>query len=149
MSTAPHVLPNLGTDQPWVWPREIEATWQEVWIGDLRATSTPMGVVVVLNTAADPSGYWGEVSPGTYAIDIWIADAAQLRKGYGTVMMKDAIDRCFRVHSAHTILVDPLAENDGAISIHQHLGVDVIGKRTFGADECTVLRLCRPDSGCD
>ena len=101
------------------------------------------------DAAADPAGYWGEVSPGTCAIDIWIADVSQLRKGYGTVMMKDAIDRCFRVHSAHTILVDPLAENDGAISIHQHLAVDVIGKRTFGADECTVLRLCRPDSGCD
>ena len=70
MSTAPHVLPNLGTDQPWDWPREVEATWQEVWVSDLRATSTPMGVAVVLDAAADPSGYWGEVSPGTYAIDI-------------------------------------------------------------------------------
>ena len=94
-------------------------------------------------------GYWGEVSPGTCAIDIWIADASQLRKGYGTVMMKHAIDRSFHEHNAHAILVDPLAENGGAISFYQHLGFEVIGPRTFGADECIVLRLCRPDSRCD
>jgi len=57
MSKAPHVLPNLGTDQPWDWPRGVEASWQEVWISDLSATSSPMGVVVVLDAAADPSGY--------------------------------------------------------------------------------------------
>ena len=149
MSNAPHVLPNLGTDQAWDWPREIAASWQEVWITDLNATSTLMGVVVVLEAAAEPAGYWGEVSPGTCAIDIWIADASQLRKGYGTVMMKHAIDRCIHVHNAHTILVDPLAENDGAISFYQHLGFEVIGPRTCGADECIVLRLRRPDSRCD
>ncbi len=70
MSTGPHVLPNLGTDQSWDWAREVEASWQEVWISDLSATSSPMGVVVVLDAAADPAGYWGEVSPGTCAIDI-------------------------------------------------------------------------------
>ena len=149
MSNAPHVFPSLGTDQPWDWPREVEASWQEVWIIDLSATTKPIGVVVVLDAATDPSGYWGEVSPGTCAIDIWISDASQLRKGYGTVMMKHAIDRCFHVHNAHTILIDPLAENDGAISFYQHLGFEVIGPRTFGADECIVLRLRRPDSGCD
>ena len=149
MSNAPHVFPSLGTDQPWDWPREVEASWQEVWIIDLSATSKPIGVVVVLEAAADPSGYWGEVSPGTYAIDIWISDASQLRKGYGTVMMKHAIDRCFHVHNAHTILIDPLAKNEGAIAFYQHLGFEVIGPRTFGADECIVLRLRRPDSGRD
>ena len=116
MSNASHVLPNLETDQSWDWPREVEASWQGVWITDLGTASTPMGVVVVLDAAADPADYRGEVSPGTCAIDIWIADASQLRKGYGTVMMKHAIDRCFHVHNAHTILVDPLAENDEAIS---------------------------------
>ncbi|MGB0675891.1 MAG: GNAT family N-acetyltransferase [Candidatus Nanopelagicales bacterium] len=149
MSNAPHVFPSLGTDQPWDWPREVEASWQEVWIIDLSATTKPIGVVVVLDAAADPSGYWGEVSPGTYAIDIWISDASQLRKGYGTVIMKHAIDRCFHVHNAHTILIDPLAKNEGAIAFYQHLGFEVIGPRTFGADECIVLRLRRPDSGRD
>ena len=149
MSNAPHVFPSLGTDQPWDWPREVEASWQEVWIIDLSATTKPIGVVVVLDAAADPSGYWGEVSPGTSAIDIWISDASQLRKGYGTVMMKHAIDRCFHVHNAHTILIDPLAKNEGAIAFYQHLGFEVIGPRTFGADECIVLRLRRPDSGRD
>ena len=32
------------------------------------------------------------------------------------MMMKHAIDRCFHVHNAHAILVNALAENDGAIS---------------------------------
>jgi len=104
------------------------------------------------------SSYWtrrqtrlaiGRGLPDTCAIDNWIAGAAQLRKGYGTVMMKHAIDRCFHVHNAHTTLVDPLAENDGAISSCQHLGFEVIGPRTCGADLCIVLRLRRPDSRCD
>ena len=43
-----------------------------------------VGVVVVIDAAADPAGYWGEVSAGTCVIDLWIADASQLRKGYGT-----------------------------------------------------------------
>ena len=101
------------------------------------------------DAAADPAGYWGEVSPGTCAIDIWIADVSQLRKGYGTVMMEHAIDRCLRAHNAHTILIDTLAKDEGAVAFYQHLGFEVIGPRTFGAVECTVLRLCRPDSGCD
>ena len=64
-------------------------------------------------------------------------------------MMKHAIDRCFHVHNAHTILVYPLAKDDGAISFYQHLGFEVIGRRTCGADECIVLRLRRPGSRCD
>ena len=108
-----------------------------------------MGVVVVLDAATDPAGYWGEVSPGTCAIDIWFADASQLRRGYGTVMMKHAIDRYFHVHNVRTILIDPLAENDGAISFYRHLGFEIIGPRTFGADERIVLRLRRPHSGFD
>ena len=65
------------------------------------------------------------------------------------MMMEHAIDRFFHVLIAHTILVDPLAENEGAISIYPHLGFDVIGPRTLGADECIVLERRRPDSGCD
>ena len=75
------------------------------------------------------------------AIDFWIADASQLRTGYGTVMMKHSIDRCFHVHNAHTILIDPLAKNRGAISFYQHLRFEVIGPRTFGADQGIVFRL--------
>ena len=67
----------------------------------------------------------------------------------GTVMMEHAIDRCFHVDNAQTILIDPLAENDGAIAFYQHLGFEVIGPRTFGVDECIVLRLRLPDSRCD
>ena len=59
MSNAPHVVPNLGTDRSWDWPREVEASWQEVWITDLNATSTPMGVVVVLDAEAHPGWLLG------------------------------------------------------------------------------------------
>ena len=56
-------------------------------------------------------------------------------------MMKHAIDGCFHVYNAHMTLIDPLAENDGAISFYQHLRFEVIGPRTFGADQGIVFRL--------
>ena len=141
---APHVVAVSGDDEPWEWEREIDVPWQEVWIAEVAGRA--IGVVVVLNAHAEPSHYWGDVSPGTYAIDIWIGEVDALHRGHGTQMMRHAIDRTFGEHGATEILIDPLETNSDAIGFYTHLGFEEVGPRRFGSDDCRVLSM-RPPRG--
>jgi aminoglycoside 6'-N-acetyltransferase len=142
---AEHVRAVSGQNEPWEWEHEINVTWQEVWICEVDAR--PIGVVIVLDAANEPSNYWGESShrpsPGTYAIDIWIGESDALGRGYGTLMMEHAIARAFNAHAAHTIVIDPLATNRRAIAFYRRLGFTDVGPRRFGNDDCLVLELLR------
>ena len=142
--SAPHVVAVSGDDEPWEWEREIDVPWQEVWIAEVGGR--PVGVVVLLDAQAEPSHYWGEVSPGTYAIDIWIGEQDALHQGYGAQMMRHAIDRAFKEHQAREIVIDPLETNTEAIGFYKHMGFGVVGPRRFGTDDCVVLAM-RPPSG--
>ncbi len=142
---AEHVRAVSGDDGPWDWPNEIAVPWQEVWICEVG--TRPIGVVIVLDASAEPSNYWGRESerpcPGTYAIDIWIGEIDALGCGYGTIMMKHAIARAFDAHDAHTLVIDPLADNRRAIDFYRRLGFVEVGPRRFGTDDCLVLELLR------
>lgn len=138
---APHVRAVSGDDGPWDWPSEIDVPWQEVWI--CAVDEHPIGVVILLDAAAEPTHYWTDASSGTFAIDIWIAEPDYLGKGFGTAMMHHAIARAFDVHHAHTIMIDPLITNTRAIAFYRSLGFIEVGPRRFGTDECLVLRLTR------
>ncbi len=140
---ADHVSCVMGTDPGWQWETELAVQWQEVWICEVDGC--PIGVVVVLDAESEPTRYWGEVSPGTFAIDIWIGEPDALRRGYGTAMMTHAIERAFVDHHAHTILIDPLVTNLGAITFHRRLGLTDVGERRLGNDDCLVLRIERHD----
>jgi len=146
---AEHVIAVSGDDEPWDWPREVDVPWQEVWICEVD--ERPIGVVVVLDAAREPSNYWGDgsgpLSPGTFAIDIWIGEPEAIGRGYGTAMMKHAIDRAFYAHDAHTIVIDPLARNTRAIEFYRSVGFTDVGPRRFGPDDCFVLELRRPTVG--
>lgn len=143
---AEHVRAVSGDDEPWDWPHEIDTPWQEVWI--CQVDGRPIGVVILLDAAGEPSNYWadasGPVSPGTFAIDIWIGEPEAIGRGYGTAMMKHAIQRAFDAHLAHTILIDPLETNTRAIGFYRRLGFTEVGPRRFGHDDCLVLELRRP-----
>lgn len=142
---AAHVRAVSGDDGPWDWSSEIDVPWQEVWLCEVG--TRPIGVVIVLDASADPSNYWGHeserVSPGTYAIDIWIGEIDALGRGFGTSMMKHAIARAFDAHGAHTIVIDPLATNTRAIAFYRRFGFVEVGPRRFGTDDCLVLELLR------
>lgn len=140
---APHVVDVSGDDGPWDWAREIDVSWQEVWICEVEGRA--VGVVILLDAYREPSHYWGDVSPGTYAIDIWIGEVDALHRGYGTQMMRHAIDRAFGDNHAREILIDPLETNTEAIGFYKHMGFDVVGPRRFGTDNCVVLAM-RPPS---
>lgn len=147
--TADHVAPVIGTGPGWEWENEVCVDWQEVWIAeallprDASPVGSPIGVVIVLDACADPVHYWGDVSPGTFAIDIWIGTVEMLRRGFGTEMMRFAIARAFDVHHAKTILIDPLESNRDAIAFYRSLGFLEQGVQRFDDDSCQVMALTR------
>jgi ribosomal protein S18 acetylase RimI-like enzyme len=56
------------------------------------------------------------------AIDIWIGEAADLGRGYGTRMMRHALERCFADPAVKAVLIDPLASNTRARRFYERLG---------------------------
>lgn len=128
----------------WDWDEEIERglPWQEHYIAELDGL--PIGFVQIIEASRESSHYWGQIAPGTYAIDIWIGEAVHRNRGYGTAMMQQAIARCWADPEAHTIVIDPLASNTSAIRFYERLGFRPVGPRRFGLDDCLVMALRRP-----
>jgi aminoglycoside 6'-N-acetyltransferase len=103
----------------------------------------PIGFVQIIDPAREESHYWGDCEENLRAIDIWIGEAEDLGRGYGTQMMRLAIDRCFADAKVTAILIDPLASNLRARRFYERLGFVAVGPRRFGMDECVVYRLGR------
>jgi aminoglycoside 6'-N-acetyltransferase len=127
----------------WAWETELgrNPPWREQLIAEVDGR--PVGFVQIIDAAEEETHYWGDVPPGTWAIDIWIGEATDLGKGYGTQMMKLALARCFADPFVMAVLVDPLAENVRAHRFYQRLGFERVERRWFGADDCWVYRLAR------
>ena len=104
----------------------------------------PIGFVQIIDPALEEDHYWGDVPPGLRALDIWIGEAADLGKGYGTEMMREACARCFAEAAVTAILIDPLASNVRAHRFYERLGFRFVERRRFGEDDCCVYRLDRP-----
>ena len=138
----PHVV-EADPNDDWGWEVELARNpdWREQLIAEIDGQS--IGFIQIIDPALEDSHYWGDVEPNLRAIDIWIGAEADLGKGYGTQMMKLAIDRCF-VHPAVTaILIDPLASNTRSHRFYERLGFRFVKPRRFGDDDCFVYRLNR------
>jgi aminoglycoside 6'-N-acetyltransferase len=105
----------------------------------------PIGCLQIIDPAEEESHYWGEVSANLRAIDIWIGEKDDLRKGYGTIMMTLALRHCFKNKAVTAVLTDPLATNKGAILFYESLGFQFVEPRTFGNSECLIYRLNRQE----
>jgi aminoglycoside 6'-N-acetyltransferase len=140
----PHVVASDPTSD-WEWETELAEDWP--WREQLVAEvdGVPIGFLQIIDPAEEVSHYWGDVPANLRAIDIWIGEADYLGRGYGTRMMRLAIDRCFAAPAVETILIDPLARNTRAIRFYQRLGFKPVEERQFGDDLCLVHRLERAD----
>ena len=138
----PHVLASDPNDE-WGWEVELarDPDWREQWIAE--EGGRPIGFLQIIDPAREETRYWGDVPPGLRAIDIWIGDAADLGKGYGTEMMRLALARCFAEPSVSAVLVDPLESNVRAHRFYERLGFRFVERRRFGEDDCCVYRLER------
>ena len=141
----PHVVAATGQDDVADWSAELASTaaWPEHLVAELDGR--PIGIVQVIDPLEEETHYWGDVARDLRAIDIWIGEEADLGRGYGTEMMRLVIGRCFADPAVRAILLDPLASNTRAHRFYERLGFRAIGPRRFGADDCIVYRLERPD----
>jgi aminoglycoside 6'-N-acetyltransferase len=138
----PHVL-NADPNDDWNW--EVELTRNPAWRAQLIAelNGRPVGIVQIIDPLLEETHYWGNVQPNQRAIDIWIGEADDLGKGYGTIIMKLAIERCFQEPSVTQILIDPLKSNTRAHQFYERLGFAFVEQRMFNEDDCYVYKLTR------
>jgi aminoglycoside 6'-N-acetyltransferase len=138
----PHVV-EADPNDDWGWEVELarDPDWREQLIAEIAGRA--IGFIQIIDPALEDSHYWGEIEPNLRAIDIWIGAEADLGKGYGTQMMKLAIDRCFADAAVTAILIDPLASNTRAHRFYERLGFQFVEPRRFGEDDCFVYRLNR------
>jgi aminoglycoside 6'-N-acetyltransferase len=138
----PHIV-RAKSDGDWGWESELARSpaWREQLIAELDGR--PIGFVQIIDPALEDSHYWGDVARNLRAIDIWIGDPAYLGKGYGTRMMRLALERCFAERSVEAVLIDPRADNTRAHRFYERLGFRFVERRRFGEDDCFVYRLER------
>jgi len=141
---APHVVASDPNDD-WGWESELARSpdWREQLIAEVDAR--PIGFVQIIDPAREESRYWGDIGDNLRAIDLWIGDAADLGRGYGTRIMQLALERCFADPAVRAVLIDPLASNTAAHRFYERLGFRFVERRRFGADDCFVYRLERPE----
>ncbi|MGL5940702.1 MAG: GNAT family N-acetyltransferase [Waterburya sp.] len=137
-----HVIAADPNDD-WGWETELSRTpdWREQLIAEIEGR--PIGFIQIIDPAREDSHYWGDVAENLRAIDIWIGEATDLGKGYGTIMMQLALARCFADPTVTAILIDPLVSNTRAQRFYERLGFQCVDRRWFGKDDCFVYRLNR------
>ena len=139
--TKAHVIAS-DPDDDWNWKYELQRfpKWREQLVAMLN--ERPIGFIQIIDPAEEESHYWGAVSNDLRAIDIWIGEEEDLGKGYGTVMMKLALARCFS-SNVKAVLIDPLASNKDAIRFYERLGFQFVEKRKFDESDCCVYKMDR------
>jgi aminoglycoside 6'-N-acetyltransferase len=138
----PHtVLSDPNDDWNWEIELGLKPFWREQLIAELNGR--PIGFIQIIDPLEEESHYWGDVEPNLRAIDIWIGEAEDLGKGYGTIMMQLAIQRCFAPENVTAIIIDPLESNTKAHRFYERLGFKFVEKRIFDEDHCFVYRLER------
>lgn len=140
----PHVIASDPNDD-WHWEVELDRTpdWREQLVAEIDGC--PIGFIQIIDPAREESHYWGAITANLRAIDIWIGEATDLGKGYGTKMMQLALARCFADPAVTAVLVDPLVSNTRVHRFYERLGFQYVERRQFGEDDCFVYRLNRED----
>jgi len=129
------------------WPVELirDVPWRELLIAE--EDGRPIGFLQLTDAHDEESHYWGDIEPGTWALDIWIGSPDDRGRGLGAEMMKLALSRVFDRHGAEVVVIDPAVHNRRAIAFYEHLGFERVGVREFGDDECLVMRLLSSSIG--
>jgi aminoglycoside 6'-N-acetyltransferase len=143
----PDVASAIGRGADWYdWPVELarNVPWRELLI--VEENGRPVGFLQLIDAVEEETHYWGDVAPGTWALDIWIGAPDDRGRGLGGAAMRLALDRVFGHHDAAWLVIDPYVTNTRAIAFYRHLGFEPVDERRFGDDErrCLVMRLVRP-----
>lgn len=144
--TKQHVI-DCDPDGEWDWELELNRNpeWREQLIAELNGKQ--IGFIQIIDPYLEETRYWGDVQQNKRAIDIWIGEENNLNKGYGTIMMQLAIQRCFQNPAVDGILIDPLKSNTKAHKFYERLGFEFIEEREFDETACFVYKLKRKEIG--
>ena len=138
----PHVRQSNPNDD-WDWearlPRKVAWRWQLIAELDGR----PIGYVEIVDPARDDDQYWGPCPEDLRAIDIWIGEAADLGRGFGSEMLRLALKQSFDAPEVEAVLVGPLESNVRARRFFERNRFLFVEHRRFGQDDCAVYRLDR------
>jgi aminoglycoside 6'-N-acetyltransferase len=139
-----HVI-DCDPDDDWNWEYELTRSpvWREQLVAELDGR--PIGFVQIIDPAKEETHYWGDIGEGHRAIDIWIGEKNDLGKGYGTMIMRQSLAKCFADPQVKHVLIDPLASNTRAIRFYERLGFKYITDQTFGESKCKVYSMTRDD----
>lgn len=142
-----HVIDATGADagSDWNWESELlrDVAWREFLVGEVAGRA--VGFIQIIDAREEETHYWGDVENGLRAIDIWLGEAADFSKGYGSEMMRLALARCFADTRVTAVLIDPLASNTKAHRFYERLGFRRTGRQLFGEDDCFVYRMERSE----
>ena len=140
----PHVVESDPNDE-WNWEVELGRSpdWREQLIAEVEGR--PVGFVQIIDPAREESRYWGEAPADLRAVDIWIGEAGDLGRGFGTRIMQLVLARCFIERTVSAVLIDPLSSNIRAHRFYERLGFRFLERRQFGFDDCFVFQLTRED----
>lgn len=140
--TKQHVI-DCDPDDEWNWQLELNRNpeWREQWVAEYN--EEPIGFLQIIDPYNEETQYWGKVDKNKRAIDIWIGEERNLSRGYGTEMMKLAIQKCFSNPDITGILVDPLKTNYKAHKFYKKLGFEFVEERIFNGISCYVYELHR------
>ncbi|WDI30700.1 GNAT family N-acetyltransferase [Hyphococcus flavus] len=140
-----HVRDASGEDSDYDWDEEIPriAEWGELLMAEDDGRA--IGFMEIIDPALEPTGYWGDVGEGLRAVDIWIGEEKHLGQGFGTQMMRLALERCFADPNVKAVIIDPLERNTRARRFYERLGFKFVEYRTFEKELCAIYRLERAD----
>ena len=126
------------------WSTELarNVPWRELLI--VEEDGRPIGFVQLIDAVEEESHHWGDVEPGTWALDIWIGSPDDRGRGLGTAAMEAALKRVVDRHGADTVVIDPSVDNHRAIAFYEQLGFERVGVRQFGDERCLVMVCARP-----
>jgi len=137
-----HVI-DADPDDDWDWAHELRQfpKWREQLMAELDGR--PLGFIQIIDPYLEDTHYWGEIEQNLRAIDIWIGEQKDLNRGYGTEMMRQAIERCFTPPEVTKVLIDPLVTNVKAIRFYERMGFEFVEHRDFEGSHCAVYQLKR------
>lgn len=142
--TKQHVI-DCDDDENWEWQKELNRNpdWREQLIAELNGE--PIGFIQIIDPYLEETKYWGDVGKNIRAIDIWIGEEKNLNKGYGSIMMKLAAERCFAKAKVEKIIIDPLSTNTKAHRFYERLGFSFVAKANLQGSSCFIYELKRAD----
>lgn len=140
----PHTIA-ATQDEPWNWHQELgrqQTEWRELLIAELDRR--PIGFVQIIDPDKEETHHWRKLAPHLRAIDIGVGEPEDLGRGYGTVIMRLALERCFANPEVMGVIVDPLFSNTTGRSFYERLGFRFIESKWYdGMNHCAIYRMNR------